>query len=388
MLVIVLAMVAFACGDAGEGAPSTAGSSTAATTSASTATTPATSATTDTTATTAGTTTSTTSTDSTAATSTTTTQPPGTAAPLGSVLVSNSDGLFVLAADGSDRAVQGSVARGVDDLDAGLVFQTASGPWSRRTGEGNEPRATIIWWVPVRSETPQELLVPTGEQWLTLHDVVMVDGRPHVLYTRLEGTTPETRTETLRLFDIDAKQVTEVAVVAGWEAGTGIISGGDGLYAFEWFAEILSGFDIIDGTGELIDLAANPYAEGEFCEDGILPDSGRPCPELIEIDVDSQRLAYALALRDSEGVVEGFTVEVVAFDGTPVASVSVGSMRPAGLDLAGDLLVVNRYGDTFGIHSQALMFDLATDEVVALREAGEARLLRTFPSTGLDIFAP
>lgn len=313
------------------------------------------------------------------------------AAPPAPVLVTNAAGLL-LDDDLGAPLIAGRVTRGMDDLGGGVVFQMESSDYSWDATELNESRDTIIWWVPAGGDAPQELLVPSGSQWLTLHDVVEIGGSAHVVYTRLEGNSPDDRIETLRTFDLDARTVTEVARVGGWESRTGHISGGDGLFTFEWFAESFTGFAFLDGSGEDLVLEADPF-QGRVCDGGLPEGPGSECYSLLDLDPSSGRIAYLVTVHDSSARITSRHVAVASLDGSTETRYEIPisdqeGWWPRSVDLFGGYMLVNGYGQDFGIASPALMIDLDTGDMVRLNVDGEARFVRIPPRTSSGVIAP
>ena len=180
------------------------------------------------------------------------------------MLVTNEDGVFVATLDGvvaqvlaaDAGAVGGIVDFAIDDTRGGIIVHPNQ--WFS-TGTDS-----IVYWAPQGSGELQQLLVPAADQSLSLEDVQPQGEAVMVYYTRRAGDTPETVAQTLRSFDLDAKTVTEIAMVGGWESGASPISvGGDtivrngGGEAYYW----IYFSDLVDN---IFDSPANPMPDGEF----------------------------------------------------------------------------------------------------------------------------
>jgi hypothetical protein len=247
----VLALVGAACGD--DDAAETTTSPAAATTTTEAATTTAAPATTTVPATTT--------------TTTTTTEPPPVGPPAGSLLITNEEGVYVATLDGvaskvidaDSSAVGGIISFAIDDTRGGVIFQPSRGPWQFK-GD-----ASIVYWVPQGAGAAQELLVPAADQGLGLEDVAQQGDATMVYYTRVEGSdSPETALQTLRRFDLEAKTVTEVSVVGGWESGASPISVGGDTIVENSGAEGYVWIDFTDLNGVEFDSPANPLPLDEF----------------------------------------------------------------------------------------------------------------------------
>lgn len=213
------------------------------------------------------TTTSSTTTTSTSTTTTTTTEPPPAGPPAGSVLITAEEGVFVSTLDGvaskvidaNETAVNGLIDFAIDDTEGGIVFQPNTGSWFFT---GND---SIVYWVPAGAGSYQELLVPAADQGLALEDVADQGATAGVYYTRTEGgDDPETTLQTLRRFDLDAKTVTEIGIVGGWESGSSPISVGGDTIVRNSGAEGYVWIDFMDLDGNEFDSPANPLPLDEF----------------------------------------------------------------------------------------------------------------------------
>lgn len=319
----------------------------------------------------------------------TTTAPPATTTTVGStttvesagsgvpVIVGNDDGAFLVDADFSFQLVEGPVELAVDDGVGGVVFQRTSDRGRR------EPRATIVYYVPPDSFEPRELLVPTGEQYLKLWEV----DAGEVWYSRREGDSPETSSETLRTYDFASRTVDQLAITGGWEAGTMSVSVADSVAVAYWSAEATTGFEYYDSdSAHRIGFGGDPYQNTGFCVDG-----GEVYDEfsgelLVEgcfeyAALDNSRLAYIE--RAFDGVQVRYLVVVVDLDGgaelfrRDLERPDQGWV-PREIDLLDDHLLVNRTGTgAFDApYVDAVLFDLTTGTVTEIGVAGQTRFLR------------
>lgn len=206
-------------------------------------------------------------------------------------------------------------------------------------------------------------------------------------------------TQTLWSYDLTSGDITELGIVGGWESGTGPISAGPEMIAYEWFAEIYSGFEFLGMDGARIDARADPFGPDEDCLDGVVfnyvTEEERPgCPSHLTIDMDGTRIAYVSRVEDSQGYLTDYQVHVVALDGEELASIRLN--RPDqgygidGLELQGDRVIVNRTASAeWGAQRiEPLMIDIGTGEVRFLTYAGYARFLVVTPNTALEVPVP
>jgi hypothetical protein len=261
----------------------------------------------------------------------------------------------------------------VDDLMGGVLYQ---GP--RANGGYGEPEDTIVWWLAAGANAPRSLLVPTGDQRLRLVGVESIDGSPTVVYIRSESPGDfENAKDTLRLYDFETAEVTEIRTVGGWESGAGHITFGGGVFASNWFGEAYSGFDFYDAEGDTVGIGGNPYPDGVICFDGTIdPDGGR-CFDDIAISPDGSSLAYTRLVADDDGIVTQRDLIVVnADDGTELARLVLRAEEPfsvASLDLRGDVVLVNRSTFFLDDPEPAVVVDLDTGRITSLDIPGIAR---------------
>ena len=304
------------------------------------------------------------------------------------VLVTNDDGVFLIDTEGEiSQLVKGRVAYAVDDTRGGLLFQVERGRnWELSfEGPSERSRATVVWWVPAGSSAAQELLVPSpgAGHWLSLHDAYRTGRSFSVLYTRSEGSVPfEDAWEKLRIFDVGADEVREVATVGGWEHDFDGVS--------------VSG-DLISGTSghlygrDCMLLAMN----GEFVTPPGLPESDAECGMRggcrfsCVVSADGSQIAYLESPLEDEP--RGIALVVVEMaSGTELVRLDAGSddaHRYGSLDLNGQLLLVNRRREDSGVREafgEALLVHLANDSADEVPVSGRVR----FATSPLDIRRP
>ena len=296
------------------------------------------------------------------------------------VLVADESGVVLLDGEISKALLDEPASIAVDDLMGGLVFQ---GP--RAQGGYGEPVDTVVWWLPADAEAPQTLLVPTGDQRLRLVGVESIDGSPAVVYIRSENPGDfDNAKDTLRLYDFETGDVTEIRTVGGWESGTAGITFGEGIFASNWFGEAFSGFDFFDTDGNDVTVAGDPYGDA-ICFDGMLEpgseDSGAitggQCFDNIAISPDGSTLAYTTVTRDDEGIVRSLELVVVSTsDGSELHRLTLRTEEPfsvASLDVRGDFALVNQRAFQMEEIGPAEIIDLATGAVTRLDVPGIAR---------------
>jgi hypothetical protein len=261
-----------------------------------------------------------------------------------------------------------------DDGVGGVVFQRYM------TWTTDEATRSIIEYLPPEAETPQDLLVPTGDQYLELRDAA--DGV--VWYTRRAGETPESVTETLRSYDLATRSVEEFTTTGGWESGLIHASVAGGTVATYWGGEAYTGFSFLDRSAHPIELGGDPYrgttvcfdgAQVEVRESGDIVDIG--CFQFVEIGGDGL-LAYHRAYFDGAEV--RFEVAVVeAATGAEVFRTDLErpdqGWAPRTLDLRGQWLIVNRVetGALDAAHIAPLLIELSTGAVREVTLAGRAQ---------------
>ena len=293
------------------------------------------------------------------------------------VLVSNPDGVFLIASE-TRQLITGPVAFAVDDTRGGVVFQVS---------QDFGPEASIVYLVPAGSADARELLVAAPDnQVLELHDVAARDGQLGVLYTRRDLGLPDDYIATLRWYTFDDQQVAEVAVVGRWESGASPISYGGGLYLLNIGAEGFEWTGFLDETGNGIELPANPQpSEATFeC------DSCDVANRYAEIAPDGSELAFVeFGFKAPE-----VTLHVVRVpSGDALAKVSLDDwfieVNPAELDYSNDVVIVNRRMD-FDEYQAAIIVDLRSGEprVTELTVPGLARLVRAIPTVADLVEAP
>ena len=298
---------------------------------------------------------------------------------LAPVLVANESGVVLLDGEISKVLLDEPASIAVDDLMGGLVFQ---GP--RAQGGYGEPLDTVVWWLPADAETPQSLLVPTGDQRLRLVGVESIGGSPAVVYIRSENPGDfDNAKDTLRLYDFDTGDVAEIRTVGGWESGTAGVTFGEGIFASNWFGEAYSGFDFFDTSGNDVTVAGDPYGDA-ICFDGMLEpgseDSGAitggPCFDNVAISPDGTRIGYTTIARDDEGIVRSLDLVVVATsDGSELYRLTLRTEQPfsvAALDIRGDVVLLNQRAFLMEDIGPAEIVDLATGVITRLDVPGIA----------------
>lgn len=334
---VALILLAAACGGNGSGTTSTAGSVTSS--SAVVSTTPG-----DTTTVIPDTTSST----------TTAAPTPGLGVEL---LVAGPAGVFLVRDDGiPDLLIDTPAAFAVDDLNGGVLFQVER--WVRE-------RQSIVYRVAFDGTAAVQTLVPTVEQGLALNGVAVDGDETYVYYSRNEGTTPEDAIETLRRYSLQTREVTELATIGGWEAGTFPISLSDSLVLYNWFAEIYGGMNFTDLRGNAAAVAANPSPPDGF------EDCAR-CPRLGELSPDGTTMVY----WEFDGGPQAVIKHVAS--GAEVRRIELATAAEGGevvsFDLSAGHLVVNVVDNNDFEPSFAYVYDLkqVNPEPVRLSIVGEA----------------
>lgn len=255
----------------------------------------------------------------------------------------------------------------VPDGRGGVLFQESRG----RPFGGSDP-STIVWWLEAGSSTPRELLVPSPGHFLSLHQVVEVDGRLKVLYTRHEGTGPNDMGDRLRLIDVETLDITELGWVGGWESLSYNITMGGGLVGREWLGEGWHGFAFTDSSGKETFIPADPF-QGEA-----KMDCEAPCRRLPALSRDGLHLAYIEYAYEGDIVADFLLIIRHVETGDELTTIPLGwrqTWSPVSLDLVGSNVVVNRRSGTLqDVTEPALLVDLATGQTVEAPLAGEARI--------------
>lgn len=280
--------------------------------------------------------------------------------------------------------VPASVA--ADDLMGGVVFQGVGSA----QGFFDEPEESIVWWLPEGAENPQSLLVPTGDQVLRLIDVELIDGSPRVVYIRMDDRGDfNNAIDTLRVYDFESGEVSEVRTVGGWESGTSHVTFGAGVFASNWFGEAYSGFDFFDVNGDDVAVVGDPYGDA-ICFDGTLEpgteDSGvlsaEGCSYNVAISPDGTRLAYTVVVRDAEMIVRAIELVVVdTGDGSELHRLPIRTREPFSIDsleILGDTVLYNQSAFvTSREQLPATVVELTTGQIATLPLPGAARFAST-----------
>ena len=262
----------------------------------------------------------------------TTTHAPDHAMP--ELLVVGPEGVF-LVEPGADpvQLVEGRAATAVDDGLGGLLYQIDAG---RDWEQTEEPRTTIVWWVPAGSERPLDLLVPASDQDLTLEDAYAVDGSLTVLYRRSEGAVSFEMVDSLRSYDRATGSVAELMRGSAWESGFDIGSVGGGLIAGTSYTQVDASCFLLNLDGEVISSPANPSVPG--CE-------SPGCPDSCVLSPDGSGLAH-VETRYVESTNTTTAHEIVVSDMATGEKIHTIEFPPGNgrisLDIADDWILVNR----------------------------------------------
>lgn len=329
---------------------------------------------------TAGSTTTTTppTTATTPTTTTTTTSPPDNSPSPVSLLITNEEGVFVVTLEGEvsqlvtidQLASDGYIDFATDDTRGGILIQRSWMPF------GFTGADSIVYWVPHGSSAPQELLVPTAEQNLAVEDVVAQGETVMVYYTRSSGTTIDTAEQRFRRFDLDAKTVTDLGVVGGWESAATPISVGGHVILTNSMAEGFQAVVFTDLEGVHIESPANPIPD--------MVESGSGWFFGGDLSPDGSVVAFKRWVEDEAGyrhpeieirdVLTGELILGTTLPGSP-ALVHIGA-----LDLTDGYVLVNEWEEG-SKYPTATVVDIASDGEVRYQAPihGVARFLRSIP---------
>ena len=319
-------------------------------------------------------------TTTTAVATTTTTEPPVVPPSAGSLLITNEDGVFVATSGGvvsqvleaRPGAVDGSVDFAIDDTRGGIVVHPHRSPWQYLGTD------SIVYWAPEGSDELQELLVPADDQGLQLEDVTANGDAVNVYYTRRSGNLPDTAVQTLRSFDLDAKTVTEIAVVGGWESGTSPISVGGNTIVRSGAGENFFWMTFSDLADNVFSSPANP-----------MPDGAEDCvPECFwygDLSPDGSLVAFGRLAPNGSGfpVIPEIEVRNVA-TGDLMMSVTLPTMASTGyidsLDMSDTHVLVNIVEEG-AVFPYATVVEIAAGATSAQQApiGGVARFLRSSP---------
>ncbi len=313
-------------------------------------------------------------------TTTTTTEPPIAAPPDGSMLITNEDGVFVATLGGvstqvlnaDSSAVGGIVDFAMDDTRGGIVVHPHRSPWY------NLGTDSIVYWAPEGSDALQQLLVPAPDQGLKLEDVQAEGVSVGVYYTRRFGDTPDTAEQTLRRFDLDAKNVTEVAFVGGWESGTSPISVGGENIAYSGAGEAYFWILFSDLDGNFFESPANPIPEGEF-------DCYPECFYDADLSPDGETVAFARLAPNAGGFPAIPEIELRDMaTGDLLMAVTLPEMFADGyidsLDVSDTHILINIVEEG-AVYPYATVVDIASGGLTVAQApiGGIARFLRSIP---------
>lgn len=288
------------------------------------------------------------------------------------ILVASESGIVLVDGANTTTLLDEPASVAVDDLMGGVVYQRAVAD----AGYG-DPEDTIVWWLPAGAETPQTLLVPTGDPLLELVGVERIDGSPTVVYIRSENPGDfENAEDTLRLYAFDSGEVTEIRTVGGWESGAGQITFGGGVFASNWFGEAYSGLGFFDAEGNDVELGGDPYPSGDICFDGTIDPGGGRC-STTSPSLPMAQLAYTRLAADDDGIARRRDLVVVtAAEGTKLTRLSLRTDEPFSvdaLDIRSDVVLVNQFAFLVDDREPEAVIDLETSTVVPLDVLGIAR---------------
>ncbi len=190
-------------------------------------------------------------------------------------------------------------------------------------------------------------------------------------YTRLEGSTPDDRLQTLRRFDLDSKEVVPVADVAGWESGAWNFSVGGDLIGYQGAAEGFFWIDFRDLSGALLDPPYHPNPDGEF-------DCYPTCHWAIAVNPDGSQIGW---VQRMEGV---YWVTIVnTLDGSVAANFTIppGTYEVVSMDLGFDHLVINMIEEGSEWYNRPFLVEIAAGSlgVTEIPFNGYARLTDVVP---------
>ncbi len=244
---------------------------------------------------------------------------------------------LVLAEDGRQTADRVTVIRGCEatefsigvpfggafsDLEGGVVFQY--------------DQSAILRLRP-REDAPEVLVSASDNQFLTLQDVALVDGRLSLVYTRYWFLTASGEAEQwLWVSDTDGLGERSVARISDYGSANRISYGG-GMFAVDWENSIENeaGIVFLDTDGGLVDVPANPTPGQGYCAfrsgacalgavvspDGTLLayyEEHRILNELllVVLNLETQREELRMAIP---GGLDGVFVSRISFDGQRIA---------------------------------------------------------------------
>ncbi len=235
-------------------------------------------------------------------------------------LVSGPDGIFLADSTGAaELLIAGPGLFAIDDLDGGVLFT-----------QTRTPGDSIVYRVRQGTDQAIETLVPAVDQGLSLRGIVR-DGSTYVYYSRHEGSGPENTRVTLRRYNLETREVTELGTLAGWHCGTHL-SISERLILFNTGCEGEGGYNFSDLVGNGVSVATNPGDWYEGCES---------CRLNGELSDDGTRLAYSTVVDGSTFAV---ILDVASSDEIRRIELAAGDeWRVQSFDLTDDVLLVNRW---------------------------------------------
>lgn len=166
------------------------------------------------------------------------------------VLLGTTEGVFL---NGGPYAAPGTgVVAVVDDLEGGVVYQTAAAPGDQ---------TSRIWWLPAGSAEPVELgLGESGGFVGLVHSVAEIEGGRHLVVTQEvggEGGEPEQYLEVHEL-DVEALPGRRVVQTGGIEAGAQSVSYAAGFFLVTEITHSCGNLALVNLFGERVVASALP----------------------------------------------------------------------------------------------------------------------------------
>ncbi len=289
------------------------------------------------------------------------------AAGLPPVLLASPDGLFLITGDFLPaRLLDGPVAIAVEDTRGGVVFQRA---------EFAAGRSSILNLRPDDPEPRTVVSVP-AEAALQLHGVTPGPGdAPSIWFSRWEGTTPETVTQTILRRPLDDPATEELERGSGWERSSRLRPTPE-LVLIEWADADRRGLQFRDVDWSEVVVGANPYppAGERRCSE---------CPRSATLADDAQRAAWLEAVT----VGDDRSDDVVVVDLAGRAELSRWSLGAdagleAELDLHGDHVLINTWDPDNEQWYPPLVLDLTNGNIELVDSPGRGRLVRVDAAGG------
>jgi hypothetical protein len=280
-------------------------------------------------------------------------------------LIGNSSGVFFAPpGEEPEPVADGPVLSVRDDHAGGLVVQFP----------GPRGRPGVVTHLPAEG-LPWRAL--SGEGLVMLEDVELIDARPTLVATVRTGVgDPDAERERLVTVDLADRERREIAVVGGWESGAGPISTDSDGFVLDSHSGVVTSVEFIDHDGQPRDVPYNPNPE---CHDDVT------CPRSVVASADGSLLAY-LETVPGDGVADGVdlvVVEAATGDELSRQGLPVAGFATVGVDIVGDMVLVNRLaaGES-GEPTEPtfpMVLDLGTGQLTEVPLAGTASLARTVP---------